>query len=788
MNGKINTIHFKGLTLFLLAMMILSSTSVQAETSELRMPQLIRDEVNISSGISNDIFFRPSAEDAYLNERFLTGGSSSNYYIHGDDGTGGPTTYAENSHFSQSASDNIIQFSNTTGRDLTLYYEREYYNLLNYTSNELDGNSNGEENILLLEDKPHGFLFNGTEGTPLLMYLEFAQTEGARTLSLQIDIISPSGMGTTQYKGIPIHVGMYVPLYTSENGTYTVFLTSYTGDSMLSQVAIVNEIEVESIKTGFSEQIDGEEAISKFFELDLNTSDPLVYELGVNRFVSRYLDSFNYLGTLEVRVFTLDQNIFGQTLPRQIVTDQKVLININIIPPDDEDVNVKAVKEDLGLEKGFDVDYTVYATTYPMDDLPINEDFKPLQQTYAGSRTFYRYSSDQDLIFSFNSTTTVDAKFTSMITGEIIYMYDFMHDILNNRDHVLLMIPAGDYIVSMQQYHLHRFQTYGYTTLDQNGAVSVSSVLSTPQFIYLPASGFVKDYYNITYTSKQNASVSYDFNLYDFDGNNIFNHDKAFVHLANLVDPQFLVDNNTLVAYAATSPDVPYNINGMFMRLEITSNEFYNSSLIFPAGDILASDDPTVTSQLRIVRSDNIAQARIENPTSAYYTGSLLDGYTQDLFAYNNSISAYYNFEAEESGYIVIIETTNRTISNIQAYMDSTFVYGGLESFRTEIIDNITHYYYIYEFAVTEDKILGFELDFNGPIGVLNGTLAIQVDKLEIEQLPELRLDFIETEEERRFDPEGSALGAFGITTTAVLIIGASAGAYIIIRRRRTVV
>jgi hypothetical protein len=787
MNGKINSIHFKGLSLLLLAMMILSSSNVQAETSELRMPQLIRDEANFSSGASNDIFFRPNYIDAYLSEYFITGGSTANYYIHAEDGTAGPTTMVEDSHFSQSSSDKIIQLSNTSSRDLTLYYEREYYNLLNYTSNELDGNSNGDENILLLEDKPHGFLFNSTAGKPVLMYLEFAQTEGARSLSLQIDIISPSGVGRTQYKGIPIHVGMYVPLYTSENGTYIVFLNSYTGDAMLSQIAIVDEIEVENINTGFSEQLDGVEAVSKFFEFDLDTTNPMVFELGVNRFVSQYVNSYNYLGTLEVRVFTLNQNIFGQFLPRQVVTKEKVLININIIPPDDEDANVKAIKEDLGLDKGFDVDYTIYATTYNLDDLPLNEDFKPLKQTYTGSKQFYRYTSDQDMIFSFNSTTTVGAIFTSMITGEIMYLYDYMHDILNNRDHVLIIIPAGDYIVSMQQFHLHRFQTFGFTTLSQNGSTSLTSTLSTPQFLYLPTSGFVKDYYNITYTSKQNASVSYDFNLYSSDGNNIFNHDKDFVHLANVIDPEFFVENSTLLAYAGTAPDVPYNVNGMFMRIEIIRNEFYNSSITFPDGDILATNDPSVTSKIRIVRSDNIANARIENPTFAYYTGTLTDGHTQDLLANNNSIYAYYNFEAEEGAYIVILETTNRTISNIQAYMDSTFIYGGLESFRMEMIDNITHYFYIYEFAVTESKTLGFEIDFNGPISTLNGTLVIHIDELEIAELPLLSLEFIETEVERRFDP-GSSFGTFGISATVVAVVGVSAGTYIIFRRRSSVV
>lgn len=768
------------LLVFCLLTILLFSGLSSAETSKVKMPIMRRDNAIIKSGSTNDIFFKANPEDVFLKGKYTNLNGSSFLYTHKKENSA--ATFLSENRFSElSMPDPIYQYSNFSDDEISLLYQRQYYDLTEFTEGKLKGNSRGDTSILLVEDKMYGFSFEAEAGVPVFLYLSFAQAEGLTTQTISLYMISPSGLTDWGVYPFPIHVGSYIPIFPQETGKYVVFLKQSITNVMLTEIALVDNLSVDKISSGYSEHKTGTETDAKFLKRDPSSSGPHLYENGFTIFNPSY-QSTSFLGTAQFRVFYMGGPLMGNAISSIIPTSEPLFISVILTPPDDSNPYVAGEKKNLGIDDGFDIDYAIFSEEYPIPTIPENKDFIPIAEGYSNGYVYYQFNPLVDTIVGYNGTSLFDIQIMNIDTMDV-YTFDWRFDPASmpvpESKNDLIIIPKGEYIVQIKDEQVAHFQTF--IPQKMQNVVDVTLDFGEPIFYLMENNGLANEYLNVTYFSKHNTTDTMNFAIYNMMGENLDIAEPEFSYIGNSTHLEYKVKKNDTVFKDSNNLGY-FNLKGLYLRVEYTENILYNTSVANPILAPVLDTDVELKSILKINRESNIESSKKDYPNRYYTIKENITTYSHDLPGVNNTIQDFYTFAASESGYVITIRTTNRTISYFDAYRDADSSHDGMYAFRQEIIDGITNYIYTFEFACTDPQLVGMILEYNNPIGILNGTMEITIEKLELSSLPKLLLGSLEPKSELWFNPGGWS--TLGISATVVGVTGAIAGIYILVRRK----
>ncbi|MDH5404357.1 MAG: hypothetical protein OEY49_17795, partial [Candidatus Heimdallarchaeota archaeon] len=422
-------------------------------------PAQIIEQGSIDSGFGNDIYIKNQPFFNMLNGELWSEDQSFDTTIYDgitrtNLGSTSPLT-----PIPLNAANGYYQFSNLTNDPLSLQFNYQYYDLFNYKSPD----DSETINTLLEEGNLYGFKITLSHGSAYSMDL-FIDGISNNFVNLVVYVIDPNGEIFNVDEKINRNVKKQIPIYPLLDGIHTIFLSPVGENIYLQTFEFVESEEIISVEQGFGESIQDTEGSNIFYQIAGISGASKIYELGsivknntiiIETSLYTPIVGTNYLGEVEIKEYSTNplgnnvNNVVGQLLPSHF--DEELIMSVTINPPDDDDPSVKKIKEDLGLEEGYDIEYSFWANTYELSDLPIGRSFYSPVQPYSSNFNYYVLSINQPHVISFNATANSNANFISNDGGNQITINSNTHNINENGQNSLQIIPAGDYTVEVRR-------------------------------------------------------------------------------------------------------------------------------------------------------------------------------------------------------------------------------------------------------------------------------------------------------------------------------------------------
>ncbi len=747
------------LTLMLLPVLVaFPQQAVVGQDNTILAPQ-IHQAQTYSAGSGNDLFFRAPSYFKVFDNLLLTSTTQAtlNEY-QGMDYSENQATILPQTYFSLDPN-RISQLNNQSSTPMTVSFDNYYYDLFGNINVSASGDGFSFDGVIpLYSNAQYGFAItvNGTDPLALSLVLS-----GGDSPNIDFDFwaISPEFENYGFFsRSITVGVESLIPMIFPKSGSYMIIFKP-DDFSLLSSLRVYNNLPISDFNDGIADTIKGTKSMIQFFKINPENARAFRFFYNVKNYdyvldTSQYnkQTGVNYLGRLDISYYTFPASDLSGMFPFGIsmfwpsafgslqYADSNTPIYVSVIaePPNEDDPSVRAIRQDLGLDPGYEYQYSVWTESQPVPSLPLNASFVVTPQFSSSTTNLYLYSTTTDVILSLNSTTTAHADIYNVETFEYYKLDSSVHDKLNSPTDNLFLLPPGDYLVYLHKGDYLYFTEFPITTLDApdlsqgptaNTSLSLQSILKTPLFLRLPTDQLTADSLVFEYLDKANRSVQLAISLYDSQGYLFYNAYRTFQYIGNNVDPEWSVVNSTTIS----SPK--FNVKGGFLEIHQTNNALYNTSVSNPQGvPLLDENDPELVSNFRVTRRDDIAYQNATNPLSEFFSLPLANITIPELNQTVSYSGALFTLSGEQKAYRITGLATNFSISVAQFMPDSINLWFTLTGadIISETINGTTYERFEIELALDMPGQYGLFVGFSPPSSPNNGTFSLTVEELPI--------------------------------------------------------
>ena len=768
--SKYNKRIINKILVILLMFQFISSTSTTAQELNVLIPELVNQTGTFNGGINNNLYLQTKEVHNLVDSTYITtetdvSATSYNYLSQTNRGN-----FPAQTPITITQSNEVYRLSNQSNEDLVFEYTYQYYDLLDFRG---DKERTGDYRILMEIGRLYGFKINATVNTPMLLELNLDGMSGLST-TIDFHVINVDGSVDSQVDVvINKNTAKFFPLIPEETGEYFIFISPVSENLFVSGLELYDNLTSMDPQEGVFERLTGTEPLVKYYKYNQNSTLPKVIEFGQyiedNSAIigsSQYtpIPGLNYLGELEIILFSqvnpdVTKKIYGTDAtvnPKEtfvLYPNEELYVVIIANPPDDTNPSVRTLKEDLGLNAGYDLNYGFWLNSFDIPQVITNQPITVPDPLYDGIYHYYRLSATSQMTAGLNGTNNALVRFypyDDHVLGQID-VRENVNDILNFASNALAIIPAGEYVIRMRNGNTIELTLANVQTLSFNQDVTMNALLDVPQYYYLPSANLARENFTFAYLDQLNMTVIFEMDVYNTIGTNIQNQATTstdFWHVGDITDPEWRFNNETSFTIGATD----YNIQGLYLRMELIHNALWNTSVSNPWGgggstyptpnaNTIEENNPNTISRLRISRFNYLDN--LLSDVNYYYDAPLANG-NMWLNESKSLITGYYSFNAVYSAYRIRFESTNISYSiNMMSIASADWFSFGINSITATNIDGINHYIFEYEFALTQSDRIGFLINFdmNDPG---NGTFSIQIDQIEINQLPNLILPYFQ--------------------------------------------
>jgi len=694
---------------------------------ELFLPERVEVKQVLTSDSTNDLFFKTNMENAILPHSYTSEEASYSLYSYdGDTKVSAGSFNPVVDSFMATDPTSIYHASNLSNSLLELTYSTVYYDL---------SGTNFTNQILLFEDEMSGFHFDAVQGEPFI--IDFNLKGKSDTAQMNLYLISPSGE-VFDYSSVTIEfqtfVNQFIPVVPTESGEYTLFLSPVNENLILETLHLYDSPPVTEISAGYTSHWTGQTTQTNFFKFTNITQGASLLNLDATVFYNDSVSSPDLLlGQLQINYFAGGISVFGNELTTTeavvLFGDLPVYVAVTATPPNDDNQFIAGVKNDLGLPRGFDVEYAFWGQQFSLDEFTPNTDLI-VEPVSAPNTNKYYWEISEDLILGMNSTNAAQTFITELVTGEVFLLDSTANDILGSTTHTAVILPAGSYMVEIKDsFSSNEARVYTLTTLALNLGANSNYVLSLgePLLFRLPVTGPTKESFNLTYLGFGLFNASTEITLSFFDSTFGFQQSSSVTleEYYNSGGSNRVSNNNTLIGN--TNLLQMYNIKDGYMRIEMTGNTNYTST-----GSI---DGTNVDLQvpLNIARQNYLVSWQDMNPLNQYKGQDLqlANGVQNQLNGSMNQIVYTYSFTSTpDTGYNINLHLTNVSYT-VYTYLDWSNTWFSVNVNSANSIDGINHYMKNLEFATNEELGFGIVVLFTPSA---NGTFSISLDSYLVQE------------------------------------------------------
>ncbi len=642
------------------------------------------------------------------------------------------------SEYKLNARDGITKFANRTNSELVIDYKTEYYDL-----SENVKNGNTLQNVALLEDEQYLFRINMSANTIYTIAYRLVMSTSSTTM--RFTITDPEGSLWSTIRYPEARISDFVVLYPQINGTYTIMVEAPTGDVVIETMEILSGLKVQDIGRGYTEKITGTSPTLKLFRLRNNVSSVeisrLVRTVYTNMPVGDYNNPGDLLGEIELRFFNSFTGMFGSRLPyvSYQVEDNDLYVAVIATPPDETNPYVVGEKERLGIPEGFDIEYSFWVENIPLEDLPTGVDFALSQDQF---QNYYSITLDTPAAVGFNMTYNGGLlRFQNVETKEF-QSITTSTDFLNLGSSNILVLEAGTYIVYVTDYFLNSLSAARVTMvpiedLEQGASTTKTMGFMEPVVFRMPRDKSLGDVLNITYLDHQNMSVDIKYTVYSTDGQARVQGLIGVEQYANSTDLNYVTNNKTSPTYSSDFGS--FNVEFIYIRFMIVGNTIWNSTMDVPTP--LYTDDPYKKSTFEFERFDYFADKSAKNPDYDFRIIGFTGDYSQDLNSSKDFAMTVLTMNLDYGLYTFTIDSVN--VSYDAKMWTDMDIGWSIETVRTVVVDNITHYVQTFTIASSEPTSMLLSIWYILSDNV-NGSVTVSMVESDPYTFSELQIGSIE--------------------------------------------
>ncbi len=638
------------------------------------------------------------------------------------------------SEYRLNARNGITKFANKTSTELVIDYKTEYYDL---SDNAKNGNT--LQNVALMEDEQYLFRTNMSANTIYTIVYKLVMSTSSSTM--RFTITDPEGMQWSTHRYPEARISDFLVLYPKVNGTYTIMVEVLYGNVVIEAMEILSGMNVQDISKGYTEKITGTAPTLKLFRLNNTVSSiemsRLVRTVYMNMPVGDYNNPADLLGEIELRFFNSFTGVFGSWLPYQTyqVEDDELYVAVIATPPDETNPYVVGEKERLGIPEGYDIEYSFWVENIPLDELPIGVDFALSQDQF---QNYYTITLDTPTAVGFNMTYNGGQLRFQNTETKVFQTITTSTDFLNLDSADILILEAGTYIVYITDYILNSFSAARVTMapiedIEQGASTTKTMGFMEPVVFRLPRSTGAGDVLNITYLDHQNMSVDIKYTVYSTDGQARVLGQLGVEQYANSTDLNYVTNNRTSTTYSNDFGS--FNVDFVYISFRIVSNTIWNSTMDIPTP--LYTDNPYRKSTFEFERFDYFADKSAKNPDYDFRIASFTGDYSQDLNSSKDFAMTALTMNLDYGLYTFTINSENVSF-DAKMWADMN-IFWSIETMKTVVVDNITHYVQTFTIASSEPTDMQLSIRYILTDNV-NGSVTVSMTESDPYTFSELQI------------------------------------------------